>query len=216
MAEGRIKTGILGGTFDPPHLGHLAMAEYARCALDLESVWFLPAGRIPHKDSAHTLPAAERLAMTRLAVAGNPAFRVEPLEAESGRFSYTFETLELLRQREPNRDFVFILGADSLDYMERWREPARIFRCCTVAVVGRTGFSKSRVEAKRQALAEQFGAVTRLVEMPRLEISSTEVRARLRQGLSVRYLAPDSVLAYIQERGLYQAPEERQGEENRL
>ena len=195
--------GIMGGTFDPPHMGHLAMAEYVWEKLELEAVWFVPTGKIPHKDSSQTAQPEDRLAMVRLAVRDNPRFAVDPIEAESGRYSYTFETLEKLMERHPDCAFTFIAGADSLDYMERWREPARIFQACTVAAVNRVGYSMGRIERKKHELEARFGARIRIVPMPLIAVSSTEIRERFRRGLSVRYLVRDEVLAYMEEKRIY-------------
>lgn len=197
------KIGIMGGTFDPPHVGHLAMAEYVREELELNQVWFIPTGKIPHKDSRETAASADRLAMVELAIAGNPWFRIESLEVENGGYSYTFETLEKIKTAYPEADLTFIVGADSLDYMECWREPERIFRLCTVAAVNRMGFDKEQMAQKQAALAEQFGARIQRVDMPLIGVSSTEIRERIRQGRSVRYLVRDEVLAYIKTHDLY-------------
>lgn len=193
----------MGGTFDPPHIGHLAMAEAVYEKLNLEKVWFIPTGKIQYKDSSETASPQERLVMTELAVRGNPKFTVEPIEAESGRNSYTSETLEKLTLLHPDCAFTFIVGADSLDYMERWREPEKIFRLCTVAAVNRIGYSMEKIGKKIHDLEQRFDAKIHIVSMPLIAVSSTEIRERFRNGGSVRYLVRDEVLNYMNENQIY-------------
>ena len=197
------KTGIMGGTFDPPHIAHLAMAQRVYDCLGLDEVCFIPAGKIPHKDSSETASAEDRLEMVRLSVMGNPCFSVDPIEIERGGYSYTFETLEALNKNNSDTEFTFIVGADSLDYMERWREPERIFRCCKIAAVSREGFSDERMLFKKRELEKMFNADIEIVTMPLIAVSSTELRNQIRRGGSVRYLVRDEVLKYILKKGIY-------------
>lgn len=199
----------MGGTFDPPHIGHLAMAEEVLSAMDLEEVWFLPTGRIAYKDSQNLSLPRERLAMVRLAVAGHPRFKVNGMEAEREEVSYTYQTLQRLEREYPDTEFVFIVGADSLDYMERWREPSEIFCRCVVAAVNRQGFSKEQREEKRRFLEKTFGAEIQMISMPPIDISSTELRKRAARGQSLQPFVPEAVCAYIKEHGLYQSGKER-------
>lgn len=199
----------MGGTFDPPHIGHLAMAEEVLSAMDLEEVWFLPTGRIAYKDSQNLSLPRERLAMVRLAVAGHPRFKVNGMEAEREEVSYTYQTLQRLEREFPDTEFVFIVGADSLDYMERWREPSEIFRRCVVAAVNRQGFSKEQREEKRRFLEKTFGAEIQMISMPPIDISSTELRKRAARGQSLHPFVPEAVCDYIKEHGLYQSGKER-------
>lgn len=196
--------GIMGGTFDPPHMGHLMIAESVREALELEEIRFMPTGKISYKDNMLSASPKERLAMVRLAIEGHLHFKADATEVERQGTTYTFETMELLKKAEPDTAFTFIVGADSLDYMERWRYPERIFHCCRVAAVLRPGFSEERMEAKRQALIQRYDAQIVLIEAPQISVSSTEIRKRLAKGHSVRYLIPESVEAYIRQYGLYQ------------
>ena len=198
------KIGIMGGTFDPPHIGHLAMAEQVRTVMALDEIWFLPTGGITYKDNGNISSPAERLAMTRLAVEGYPHFSVNSMEAESGKNTYTFETMEKLKELYPDTEFVFIVGADSLDYMERWREPERLFRCCSVAAVNRTGISQEKMEEKKKLLEEKFDACIVLISMPAVDVSSTYLREQIRGGKSVKTFVKDGVWNYIKEHHLYQ------------
>ena len=195
--------GIMGGTFDPPHMGHLMIAESVRTALELEEIRFIPTGKVAYKDNTFSVSPQDRLEMVRLAIEGNPYFRIDATEVERQGTTYTFETMELLTKAEPDAAFTFIVGADSLDYMERWRYPERIFDCCRVAAVMRPGFSKAQMEEKRQELIQRYDARIVLIEAPQISVSSTEIRRYLQKGDSVRYLIPACVEAYIKQRGLY-------------
>ncbi len=198
------KIGIMGGTFDPPHMGHLAMAEQVRTAMALDEIWFLPTGGITYKKRENHSSPTHRLAMTRLAVAGRMGFLVNPMEAESGKPSYSFETMERLQMEYPDCEFVFIVGADSLDYMDCWREPERLFRCCLVAAVNRTGISQERMEEKKKMLEEKFYARIVLVSMPAVNVSSTFLREEVKAGRSIQPFVGEAVWNYIKEQHLYQ------------
>jgi nicotinate-nucleotide adenylyltransferase len=195
------KVGVLGGTFDPVHIGHLLLAESAREELGLERVVFMPAGRPWRKASREVSPAEHRLAMLRLAVAGNDAFEVSTIEVEREGPTYTVETLEELRRRDPGAALFFIVGEDALADLPNWREPQRILQLATVAVAGRTAEGPNL----RQAEAMMPGLVARAVwlRMPIIEISATGIRERVRLGLSIRYRVPAAVEAYIREHRLY-------------
>ena len=193
----------MGGTFDPPHMGHLMIAESVRTALELEEIRFIPTGKVAYKDNTLSASGQDRLEMVRLAIEGNPCFRIDATEVERQGTTYTFETMELLAKAEPDAAFTFIVGADSLDYMELWRYPERIFALCRVAAVMRPGFSKEQMEEKRQELIRRFGGQIVLIEAPQISVSSTEIRRRLQEGDSVRYLIPACVESYIKKHGLY-------------
>ncbi len=198
------KIGIMGGTFDPPHIGHLAMAEQVRTVMALDEIWFMPTGGITYKKNRGLSSPEERLAMTRLAVEGKPYFSVNPIEAESGEPSYSYRTMEKLTKRYPDIDFVFIVGADSLDYMDVWREPERLFRCCTIAAVNRTGIQREQMEEKKQMLEERYQARITLVSMPAIDISSTWLREQIESGKVVKDYLEETVWEYIQKKRLYQ------------
>ena len=195
--------GIMGGTFDPPHLGHLMIAEQMREALNLDQVRFMPNGQISYKETSRMTTPKQRLEMVRLAIQGHPAFAIDTTEIDWIGTTYTYQTMEWLTQKEPEAEFTFLMGADSLDYMERWKYPQRIFRCCKIAAVLRPGFSLKQMQEKQKELESRFGARITLVESPQMLISSTELRQRLKDGKSVRYLVPEAVDAYIKEHGLY-------------
>jgi nicotinate-nucleotide adenylyltransferase len=190
------RLGAFGGTFDPPHLGHLAIAEWARDTLRLDRVLFVPAGQPPHKRGRRLTPARHRLAMIRLAVRGNPAFKVSTWELDRRGPSFTVDTLEHLA-RPRGVELYLLVGADSLDDFRTWKRPEAILALARLAVAGRPG-SGSRGErwAKGTGRVDWIGN-------PEVGISSTLVRDRVRGGQSCRYLVPDPVWRYVEKHRLY-------------
>lgn len=197
------RIGILGGTFNPIHMGHLMLAEWALDAAELDQVWVVPTGMSYKKDIRQIAPAEDRLRMTQLAVEGNTRFRCMDAEVRRQDRTYSYETLELFCGQYPEDEFFFILGADCLSDMETWKYPERIFRCCTVIAAVRDGASMDELEDKRQSLEHKFKGRIRLLPFLRMSLSSTEIRQRIRSRQSIRYLVPDNVLSYIEEKGLY-------------
>ena len=190
------RVGLFGGSFNPPHVGHLAVAEAARDEAALDHVLWMPAATPPHKRD-DGLPAAEhRLAMTRLATAGHDAFAVSDLELRRAGVSYTVDTLRALRADHPDAEFLLLLGGDSLRQFHTWREPDAILDLAQPLVYPRSGSDLAAVDPslRRRAI---------LLDRPLLDLSSTDVRGLLRAGRSARYLVPDAVLAYADEHGLY-------------
>jgi len=189
------RTGVLGGTFDPVHVGHLILAEEAATRLRLDRVLFMPAARPPHKRARGVAPTEHRIAMLRLAVRGNPRFEVSRLEADRTGVSFTAETLEALSRRG-RTDLYFIMGQDSLEEFQSWRNPERITRLARLAVF-------PRGDRDAPSLPPALRRRVTFLHPPRIGISSTEIRRRVRRGLSVRYWIPDPVLAYVMRHGLY-------------
>ena len=190
MAEKRI--GVLGGTFDPVHIGHLVLAEAAREQLSLERVIFIPTG-IQWRKAGRKIGAAEhRAAMVALAIEGNPAFELSTLEVERPGPSYTADTLEALHRLYKGAQLFFIVGRDALDDMPNWVRPERILEIATVAVAERAG---------EVGAGEGIDAVG--VEMPEIGVSATEIRERVAAGRTIRYLVPEAVEAYIRKHALY-------------
>ena len=204
------RIGIVGGSFDPPHVAHLIMAETVREALRLDVVLFMPAGTQPLKQDREATHEDHRVAMTELAIAGNPAFALSRVDVDRHGPSYTADSLEHLRKEYGGLDRAamwFVIGSDSLLNLHRWREPGRILAQARLAVVRRPGY-----EAGLGALEERVPGVTAAVDWvdaPLMEISSTDIRERLRQGRSARYRVPAPVLAYIEQHGLYRPTEEQ-------
>lgn len=200
----RHRVGIMGGTFDPIHIGHLILAECAYEQFHLEAVQFLPSGNPPHKaDRVDGAADEERLAMVSLAIRGNPHFSLDAEEMRRTGYSYTSDTLISLRKQHPDTDYYFIIGADSLLSFDSWREPEIICRNCVLLAAVRDQFSISAMEEKMRELRQRYGAEIFLLHTPVIDISSTELRAWRREGRSLRYYVPDAVLDYIARKDIY-------------
>ena len=187
MSAARI--GLLFGSFNPVHTGHLILAEYFATRTDLAEVWFVVSPHSPFKATADLLPDAERLRLVRLALAGNPRLRAEDIEFSLLRPSYTIATLDALRQRHPTHDFVLLMGADNLPGLPRWQESARLLAEVDIYVYPRPGTALPDLAA--------FPRVQVMVA-PLLDISATYIRESLRTGHSIRYLVPDAVADELQ------------------
>lgn len=196
------RLGILGGTFDPPHIGHLWLAEAARQQLKLDKVLFLPAGQPPHKQDDMVSPARHRLEMTRLAVSGNERFAVGDLDVMRPPPHYTLTLLELLHQRFPDTLFWLLIGSDSLRDLPTWHQPGNILKLARFGILPRSSVSVDWVSLT-QILPRVESAVD-FIKAPTIELSSTEMRQWLKSGGSLRYLIPQAVLEYIAVHGLYQ------------
>ncbi len=198
-----LRLGVLGGTFDPPHYGHLALAGHAREQLGLERVLWVPAGDPWRKPGTAVTPGEHRLAMLRLALAGNDAFEISTLEVDRPGPSYTVETLAALHRERPEHELFFLLGADALRDLPAWHEAPRILELAFLGATAREGARPS--EAELEALMS--GLSTRVVwfEMPRLDISASDIRRRAARGESLRSLVPPAVEAYIQQHKLYRS-----------
>jgi nicotinate-nucleotide adenylyltransferase len=196
-------TGVFGGTFDPIHLAHLAVAEAARDAFGLRRVLFMPAAQPPHKPGRDISAVEHRLAMVEAAVEGNPAFEVSRLEVERSGPSYTVDTLAALCDATPSDHLALILSAESYSEFGTWREPQRILDLADLIVAPRVGYA----EADPELVSRQFPdapASIAFMDGPRIRLSASEIRQRAADGRSVRYLVPDAVAAYIGDHGLYQ------------
>lgn len=195
-----MRVGIFGGTFDPVHHGHLAIAEEARVVCELQQVIFIPAARQPLKPNGHGATPAQRLEMVRLAIAGAPHFAVSAVEVERPGPSYTVTTLETLHASGLH-DLSFIVGADALDDMHRWHRIERILELAQIIGVARPDTDLD-MPALLHDLPLLEGRLT-LIDGPRLAISSTALRSRIAAGLPIRYQMPDAVVEYIERQGLY-------------
>ncbi len=197
------RLGLLGGTFDPIHIGHLSLAQAAQEELGLDQVLFIPAGNPPHKQGKPVTEAEHRLCMVELAVSGNPDFEVSTVDMARQGPSYTVDTLRQLRQVYPRHVLVFIIGADSLLDIARWHKPREILAQCHVAAAERPGFDLARTEKAMGELYDLHRERIHLFSAPLLEISSTRLRELCFEGRSIRYLAPDPVVDYIAQHRLY-------------
>lgn len=197
------KIGIMGGTFNPIHIGHLLLAQWAMEEAELDGVIFMPTGCSYMKERTEVLSGAERLAMTRLAISGQERFVCSDLEVNRQGRTYTCETLEELHVAYPWARLYFIVGADCLFSIENWYHPERIFRCCVLLAASRNGIPMDRLEKKRRELEAAYDADILLTAFPNIEISSTDIRERCRQGRSIRYLVPECVQEYIEQHQHY-------------
>jgi nicotinate-nucleotide adenylyltransferase len=200
-----MRLGIFGGTFDPVHYGHLLLAECCREQCHLDAVWFLPAAVPPHKQRQDLTPAAARVEMLELAVAANEAFSVCRYEADRGGLNYTADTLARFHEEDPGRELFFLLGADMLRDLPRWRDPARICALALVVAVRRSGQGPPNLDALAGlASPERLDEIRRhQVEMPEMALSGTDLRRRVAAGQSIRYRTPRAVEQYIRAHGLY-------------
>jgi nicotinate-nucleotide adenylyltransferase len=191
------RLGLMGGTFDPIHHGHLLAAEEARCALTLEQVLFMPAGRPWQKQDDAVTPGEQRLEMAQLAVDDNPFFEVSRVELERDGPTYTIDTLRAMRERQPDDDLYFITGADAISQILTWKRPEEALELATFVAVTRPGHELDELHS--------LGSPERIVllEIPALAISSTDIRRRVAEGRPIRYLVPDAVAGYIADHGLY-------------
>jgi nicotinate-nucleotide adenylyltransferase len=189
------RTGVFGGTFDPVHLGHLIMADEVLARLKLQRLIFMPASRPAHKRSRALADVDHRVAMLRLAIRGHRGFAVSRIEADGSGMSFTAQTLETLAAKLPG-DLYFIMGQDSLEEFPTWREPDRITRLARLVVVPRGDHDLASLDPSLRRRVV-------FLRPPRIGISSTEIRRRIRRGLPVRYWIPDAVLRYVTRHGLY-------------
>jgi nicotinate-nucleotide adenylyltransferase len=192
---------ILGGTFDPIHYGHLAIAQDVCWQLEVSRVFFVPAAQQPFKVGIRVVDAEHRLEMVRLAAADNTAFVVSDIEVSRGGTSYSYDTVRALREQHPEAELCFIAGADVLRDLHRWHAIDALLTLCRFAIVRRPGY----VLDAEAVYANLPAARDRLIEIvgPALDISSTALRERLAEGMPVRYQLPDAVIAYISHHGLY-------------
>jgi nicotinate-nucleotide adenylyltransferase len=200
-----MRVGVMGGTFNPPHLGHLVCAQEAYLQLRLDLVMLIPARTPPHKPVEDEPGAEHRLALCRCAIRGETRFAVSDIETVRDGPSYTVDTLEQLSSRDPNHDLFLILGGDVAAGLPRWHRPERVLELATVAVAKRRGTPRSSVDGALSSL--RGGERAQFFPMPRIAVSSTMIRRRVRRGEPIRYLVPDAVSEYISEHALYRAKE---------
>ncbi|MHC4404487.1 MAG: nicotinate-nucleotide adenylyltransferase [Planctomycetota bacterium] len=200
-----MRVGLFGGSFDPVHFGHLLLAECCREQCDLDWVWFLPAAVPPHKVDRDLSSAEARIEMLELALAGHEAFAVDRYEVERGGVSFTVDTLRHFRSRWPENELFLLLGADMFNDLPNWREADEVCRLAMPVVVRRAGFSEPEFDRLTGiAPPEQLEAIRRhVVEMPQIDLRSSEIRRRVAAGESIRYQVPRSVEKYVETRGLY-------------
>ena len=204
MGNERKKIGIMGGTFDPIHMGHLILGEKTYEQLGLDKVWFMPAGNPPHKRNRKGRATDEqRVDMVRLAIENNPHFELSLMEMNEEGYTYTYRTLENLKEQNPDTDYYFIIGADSLYSFETWMEPLRICQACTLVVAVRNHTPLPDLVQEMERLTQKYqGHFIRLDTM-NIDVSSQLLREWTASGKSLRYYVPDEVIAYMKEHDIY-------------
>lgn len=206
MSKGSIrmnKVGIMGGTFDPIHNGHLFLAEHAYEKAKLDYVLFMPTMNPPHKADIKVESAEHRLNMVRLAIEDNPHFRLSDLEFQRHGITYTSDTLKVLKEKNPDTEYYYIVGGDSLMMMDRWMDPQTVFDLSTIVVGARKHYSENALENKVKQLEDTFNGRILVLDMPLIEVSSVNIRERVESGKSIRYYVPDAVMSYINDNKLY-------------
>lgn len=203
MEKKHKRVGIMGGTFDPVHIGHLLIAEQSYRQYGLDYVIFMPAGRPPHKQDQEIISNKDRLAMLRLATEDIPYFRVSDYELNKQGLSYTCETLSELSQKFPDTEYYFIMGADSVKDMDHWRHPEIILNLAHILAAVRDNTDIQALQAEAQRLREKYSARISLLGAPELDISSRELRGRIAAGQSIRFMVPEKVRNYIYYYHLY-------------
>ncbi len=200
------RVGLFGGTFDPIHYGHLMLAENAYDSLKLDEVLFVVSGKSYLKSNVSK--AKDRLSMTSLAISDNPHFALSTVETDRGEDvdSYSYETILTLKSHNPDTDYYFMVGADSFTYMDQWKKPDVIFENTTVTVAFREGSSIEELKNKAKEYKEKYENVNiEFLPFMNIGISSTDIRNRVREGRTIRYLTPEAVSLYIDKNGLFRA-----------
>ena len=202
-----MRIGIIGGTFDPIHIGHLIIAQNAVTQYHLDQILFIPTGHSPHKDDKEIEQSAHRLEMIRLSIKNNPDFYFSAMEINAACTSYTYLTLQELHRTYPDWELYFIMGADSLDYLDKWMEPAEICRLATLLVAIRDDLDMNRIKNKAAELKRLYEADIRPIITPNVSVSSHNIRERVAKGEPIRYLVTPEVEEYIAHQCLYQEDE---------
>lgn len=203
--NGQCKIGIMGGTFDPIHFGHLVLAEEIRNNFGLDKIFFVPVGTPPHKGEYTITDKNLRYSMTLLASMSNPNFEVSKIEIESEEISYTINTIKKIKERLNNNEveIFFITGADAIMAIETWKDYRELLTLCNFIGATRPGINAEQLEEKISYLRETYGATIHLTHIPGLAISSTDIRNRVKEGRSYKYLLPEAVEAFIIKNDLY-------------
>jgi nicotinate-nucleotide adenylyltransferase len=203
VSEGKKKVGIMGGTFDPIHIGHLMLAEQAYDKFDLDKVLIMPTGNPPHKDNAVSVLTKHRVQMARLAIENNKHFELSLVEVERSGYTYTYETLENLKKENPDIEYYFIIGADSLLDFDKWREPSKICEDATILVATRYNLSSKELKRQIDEVSNKYNAKIYSLETPNIDISSKLIRTLVSTGKSIKYYVTSDVERYIYKNNLY-------------
>lgn len=201
--EKKVRVGIMGGTFNPIHIGHVIAGECAYEQFGLEEVLFMPSKTPPHKSMVRIASAENRANMVKLAIEDNPHFSLSSMELERSGVTYTVDTLRQLHENNENREYYFIIGADSLFDFEKWKDPHEILRMAVILVASRDGTSNESLKKQIAFLEHAYGGSFGIIEIPTIGISSSEIRARRQNGQSIRYYVDRKVSLYMEKHGLY-------------
>ena len=198
----------MGGTFDPIHMGHLILGEQSFEQLHLDKVLFMPSGNPPHKrNRAGRASDGQRVDMVRLAIEDNPHFELSLAEMHETGYTYTYRTLEELKEQNPDTDYYFIIGADSLFTFDEWKEPARICRACTLVVAVRDHASSDELNQEIKRLSAEYEGRFTLLDTMNIDVSSHQIRSWVSEGKSLKYYVPDPVISYMKDNGIYRKKE---------
>lgn len=204
----RKKIGIMGGTFDPIHMGHLILGEQSFEQLHLDKVLFMPSGNPPHKrDRTGRASDGQRVDMVRLAIEDNPHFELSLAEMHETGYTYTYRTLEELKEQNPDTDYYFIIGADSLFALDEWKEPARICHACTLVVAVRDHASSDELKREIDRLSAKYNGHFTILDTMNIDVSSHQIRQWISEDKSLKYYIPDRVISYMKENGIYRKKE---------
>lgn len=203
MNHDKTRIGIMGGTFDPIHVGHLMIAENALEQYHLDQILFIPTGCSPHKDDRFIEQSAHRLEMLRLSIRDNPNFYISAMEINASGTSYTYLTLQKLKKKYPDWELYFIMGGDSLDYFDEWYHPEIICSMAKLLVAGRDDYNEGFLRNKINRIEEKYGATILPIDTLNMSISSRNIRQRVFENRTIRYLVPKDVEEYIDRRNLY-------------
>ena len=191
------KVGIMGGTFDPIHIGHLILGENAYLQFGLDKVVFMPSGNPPHKKDRDGGTDLQRMDMVKLAIASNTHFEISDIEMNEDGYTYTYRTLERLVKEHPDTEYYFIIGADSLFYFDTWKNPQRIADACTLVVATRNHTSDEKLDEKIEFVRKRFNATIEKLDTENIDCSSSQIRSWIKEGHTVKYYVPDTVINYI-------------------
>jgi len=197
------KVGIMGGTFNPIHYGHLFLAENAYEQLGLDQVLFMPSKNPPHKAKPEMISDQQRVDMISIAIMDNPHFALSTIELEREGWTFTADTLTLLTKENSDIEYYFIVGADSLFMMQQWKDPQIVFQHCTVVAASRDNVEKEQMQQQATFLEKEFSASILLIEMPTIQIASATIRDRVASNKTIRYYLPDDLTNYIVKNQLY-------------
>ncbi len=201
--ENKKKIGIMGGTFNPIHNGHLMLGQWARDRFDLDQIIFIPTGCSYLKKNDNVLPGEIRFEMVNLAIKDNPCFTSSNIEVLRQGDTYTYETLQELKKIYVDADLYFIVGADCLFFIEKWYKVEEIFKNCILIAANRNGIDDTAMQAKKKELEDRFQCRIELISFPTIDLSSTDIRNKVKAGESIKYMVPDACLEFIEKEALY-------------